>query len=115
MKGTVLIYQPGKEEPEISEVTKSPTLEFLQGAVGGFIEAVPLFNTIEYKDERRRCVVYCNEEGKLKGLPYNSRATFLWNEALPPPGLIDKGGAMADVLVGPIVVLLGDAAFMQSL
>lgn len=42
----------------------SNTLENLQRFVGGYIETVSLF-----KDA---CVI-CNEEGRLKGLPYNTK------------------------------------------
>lgn len=48
----------------------------LQKLVGGFIEAVPRFTMYE----KRRCVVYCNEDGKSKALPINKKATTLWWE-----------------------------------
>lgn len=43
------------------------TLEELQGLVGGYIEMVPLSGQI----------IVCDEEGLLKGLPVNKRATIV--------------------------------------
>jgi len=39
------------------------TLEAMQKAVGGYIETVPIASD---------CVIVCDEEGLLKGLPYNT-------------------------------------------
>jgi hypothetical protein len=64
-------------------------LEAMQQAVGGYIEIV-------YKAPGKPWGV-CNEEGKLKGLPYNEKATQLWYEAC--------GFVHADHLVGDIIVL----------
>ena len=57
----VLVKEPGKAA-ELREIPN--TLEALQGIVGGYIEAVWL---------RDDCVLVCNEEGKLQGLPVNFR------------------------------------------
>ena len=54
-----LIKEPGKAS-EIRDI--NDTLEELQGIVGGYIEAVTLTSD---------CVIVCNEEGRLMGLPYN--------------------------------------------
>lgn len=78
----------------------------LQEGVGGYIETVPAFDT--YCDEEGHlhgCVALCNEEGKLKQLPVNERATILWRRQC----------ATSDVLVGDVVVLYGDAEFMRDL
>ncbi len=48
------------EAPKIIEIEN--TLEALQDAVGGWIEAIYLDNN---------AVLICDEEGKLKGLPSN--------------------------------------------
>ena len=57
----VLKVEPGRP-PE--EVTMPNTLEALQAAVGGYIEALDL--------DSDACLI-CNEEGKLTGLPANRR------------------------------------------
>lgn len=63
------------------------SLEMLQARVGGYIEAAPIFD--------RRLTMYCNEEGKLQGLPVNRLATIL----------LDHGAH--DVIVGDVVLVGG--------
>lgn len=93
-------------ETRVYERDTKPTLEFWQEQVGGYIERVPQFDTYEGEP----CVVWCDEEGKLKGKPINDRATMLWANCLN----IDLY-AMQDVLVGDICIVQGDAAFMRAL
>ena len=50
------------------------TLEDFQKVVGGWIEGVHLWSDI---------TMYCNEEGKLKGLPINYLATYLVKNTRP--------------------------------
>jgi hypothetical protein len=45
------------------------TLAQLQAAVGGFVQAVDLTPEL---------TMWCNEEGKLRGLPFNAAATLAW-------------------------------------
>jgi hypothetical protein len=66
---------------ELVKVEQPITLEYIQGVVGGYIE-------IAY--QRRNLQVYCNEEGKLMGLPLN---------------VMRLDG---EPLVGPLIVLAGD-------
>lgn len=75
---------------------KSPGLEVLQKAVGGYIETIPLFT----KFEGRRCTVYGNEEGKLKEAPFNLPATKLWQNQPQT-----KRHPLGDVLVGDIAIV----------
>ena len=49
-------------------------LDEMQKAVGGYIELVPYFDHFEGEP----CEVYCNEEGKIHGLPFNDEATSSW-------------------------------------
>ena len=55
----VYVKEPGRS-PELKEVDN--TLEALQKIVGGFIETVSIADN---------AVIICNEEGRLKDLPYN--------------------------------------------
>ena len=55
----VIIKHPGRK-PYVTHI--SDTLQNLQQTVGGYIETVTL---------SRDCVIICNEEGRLLGLPYN--------------------------------------------
>lgn len=77
-------------------------LEELQAAVGGFIETVPNFETYLGK----KAIAFCNEEGKIDGLPINEQATRFWRYAAP--------AGFADVLVGDVVILTGDDEFMEA-
>lgn len=115
MKGTALIYHPAATEPEIRELSAPPSLELLQGAVGGYIETVPHWDRVNFEDAMHRCVVFCNEDGKRMGLPLNIPATRLWHAALPSPGLIGPDGQMVDVLVGAVIVVFGDDELMEEL
>lgn len=54
---------------------KKPEYDQLSRAVGGYIETVPHMTTY---DGLTRGVAYCNEEGKLRGLPFNQKATEAW-------------------------------------
>lgn len=56
----VVIKEPG-QAPRLEPLFEN-TLEAFQAAVGGYIE------TVTYG---RNFVIICNEEGRLKGLPFN--------------------------------------------
>lgn len=100
MKGTMIILRANGEREERS-VDYVVGLTPLQKAVGGYIEAVPYFAAFEGK----RCVAYCNEEGKLKDLAVNAKATEAWWEQAP----------VNDILVGDVVVLVGDSEFLAAI
>ncbi len=82
----------------------SPELSEMQGAVGGYIEAVPSF--IRY--ENKPCVAFCNENGKLEGLDVNLHATQLWWSQAPQ-------FKEHDILVGDIVVIVADPEKLKEL
>lgn len=63
--------------------------EALSSAVGGMIQAVPLGES--------DMMLWCNEEGKLIGLPYNESATNVWV----------KHWGQTDVMVGDCVITGG--------
>jgi hypothetical protein len=95
----------------------------LQRMVGGWLEAVPGFSSIEHGGEVHRCVALCNEEGKLdystypghdkrrQPLPFNEFATGLWAAAVNGNPL----SVMPDALAGTVVILFGDEEFMGAL
>ena len=56
----VIIKEPGKTP--VAEPVFENDLKAFQEAVGGYIEAVTLATDL---------VIICNEEGRLKGLPWN--------------------------------------------
>lgn len=117
MPGILLtIDQTGKQTTRDFDVP--PPIEVLQEGVGGSIQLVPYFNRIEHDGKWHACVAFCNEDGKNQGLRYNEPATKLWQTTLHAnghPGLIGPDGLLIDFLVGSIIVLWGDQAFMDSL
>ena|SRR5882672_2051760 len=113
MRATALIYPPEPDKPvRTVELTDPKCLRFLQSEVDGFVEVVPHFNHVVHEGVRQPCVVFCNENGKLERLPYNGRATVLWEDALPPPHTLLNP---VDFLVGTIVVLICDEEFREEL
>ncbi len=74
---------------------REPSLCRLQRIVGGYIERVPEWDS----HTGIPCSVYCNEEGKLHGLPMNPRATGFW--------WAHMGQRVDDVLVGNVVMCAG--------
>jgi hypothetical protein len=63
-------------------------LSTLQGKVGGWVQAVDLNDTL---------TLWCNEEGKLEGLPVNRYGTELWESVY----------GKTDIIVGDIVLTGG--------
>lgn len=76
-----IILKAGSSEVFIEDL--EPTLGNLQSIVGGYIEAVTLNNA----------TLYCNEEGKLHGLPFNGLATAFVHEM-----------GFYDLIVGDVVI-----------
>lgn len=81
-----------------------PDLKFLQDGVGGYIEIVPNFDTFLIEGREFPCVAFCNEEGKLDGLPFNPLATQFWINCFNPEAI----NRFPDVLVGDVVVMFSD-------
>lgn len=75
-----------------TEELEDTSLKGMQAAVGGYIEYVPL------PDGR---VMYCDEEGKLKGKEVNDEATRLFLADISRP---------YDVIVGDVVVMEAEEA-----
>jgi hypothetical protein len=122
MQGTMLVFPPTEREPEIRKFSRALGLEELKAAIGGgWLEMVPMFDTIEHEGQLHKCVVFVDEEGKLDfrtsgknaSAPdaRNEWATMLWDQALRRVGKSRVG----DYLSGRVCVLFGDAEFMQSL
>jgi hypothetical protein len=126
MKGTMVTIQPTFEVPvtfiSIDPAVAADSTRMLPlmkaGIGGGYIELIPLFNSIEIEGTVHHCVAFCDEDGKRKEMPINWRATAMWEHALHcagHPGLINPAGGLADYLVGAIIVLFGDDEFMEAL
>lgn len=103
MKGKLTILKVDGTKT-VTELDRAATLDELQAAVGGYIETVPFLE----KYEGDPAVAFCNEEGKLNGLPVNQTADNVWAANL-------AGTERWDVLVGDIVILTGDTEFMEAI
>jgi hypothetical protein len=113
MRGTMLVFEPGKMGPRGMTFDRAPKLEELKDAIGGgYLEIVPGFTTVAYGGVVMNCVAFCDEDGKRKEMQVNDLANAFWKASL------DRKGGMTvfgDHLVGPVAVLFGDREFMQSL
>lgn len=70
------------------EILNDLSLESMQKAVGGYIEVVSF--------PQSKFLFVCDEEGKLKGYPFNAKATELAHSAMAL--------SPDDVLVGDVIV-----------
>lgn len=80
-------------ETKVAANGKKFSLVELQAYVGGYIQVLDHWVTVLGKRQRVRMII--NEEGKLRGLPYNKVATELIGEVLMP----------GDHIVGTALVL----------
>lgn len=59
-------------------------MEWLKDEVGGWLQEVPRFTSLEWEGWRySRGVAWADEEGKLKGHAFNAMATAAWIRACP--------------------------------
>jgi len=119
MNGTMIIIEPGRSA-RVKKIAGDPSspafLADLQKLVGGYIEPVPYFHSIEYPHKSgriERCVVFVNEDGKRLQLLRNLLADELWNVALQRDFKV--ASCAPDFLVGTAVVVFGDREFMGAL
>jgi hypothetical protein len=114
MQGTMIVIEPNGAYAA-KALTEPPELDTIYKALGGSPELVTSFDTIQWSGEVLPCAVFCDEEGKLKEKPVNQTATALWDHALGRTSDETLGRIPGDVLVGPVVVILGDEELMQEL
>jgi hypothetical protein len=65
-KSVIIIKATG--DTEVKELDKID-YDFLNQTCGGWIQHISFGNGV---------AMYCNEEGKIDGLPYNHKATSIW-------------------------------------
>jgi hypothetical protein len=103
------------------EITVPPTAEELRKIIGGYIDVVHGFTSIDvYGDGHAMpCVAFCNEDGKRLELPVNWLATGMWHDALVRKGsrfgVLAEGGGYENYLLGVIVVISGNSRLMDEL
>ena len=114
MKGTMITIR-ADGSTSLMPVDASPDLETLKDGIGGgYLELVPGWKQIPFENGKLQpCVAFCDEDGKRKQLPVNERATKLWFAMLQLE--TPRSQLFNDVLVGSVVILTGDEAFMRSL
>lgn len=88
-KRVVVITAEG--EVSVQQVEGSKEYDFLSNAVAGWIEAVSL------DQDLAGITLWVNEEGKMNSLPYNQKATLLW----------EMSYGFTDVIVGNAVLTGG--------
>jgi len=109
------IFIPADEDESITEL-QVLDLEDYQSAIGGWIEPVDV--------PELGVTVYVNDEGLLRRLPFNSRATFLWWHFVPEArqtamlvgpavlvGLPTRGGDATDVPASAIELLINEREY----
>jgi hypothetical protein len=115
MRGALVTIRPGADAKH-TPLDHTPGLEELKAEIGGgFLEAVPWFNTLEVGGKAYRCVVFCDEDAKAKQpMPSpNVYATFLWNRALIRCGRRAQIGH--DYLAGTVCIVVGDDELLEEL
>ena len=81
--------------PTVTRMSKKrPTLTEAKRVIGGYIQMITLSNGDQ---------LLCDEDGKSKGLSVNVQATALADDVLSPN----------DVIVGDVLVLRGDARWVD--
>jgi len=81
----------------IDDVKLEPTLKEAQAFVGGYVEGISMPNG-DY--------LIVNEEGKLKGLPFNEQASKLWKDTFDNDSYIT---GRDDFVVGNAILIKKDA------
>ena len=81
----------------IDDVKLEPTLKEAQAFVGGYVEGISMPNG-DY--------LIVNEEGKLKGLPFNEEASKLWKDTFDNDNFIT---GRDDFVVGNTILIKKDA------
>jgi hypothetical protein len=107
MRVTMLVFRPHERVAEVEHFDSEPAMAAVEAILGGPLEQVPGFLSIEYQGAIRPCVALCRQGGKRKGMPLNVAATILWDDALRREmgiGLIGRDGKRADQLVGPVII-----------
>jgi hypothetical protein len=107
VKATLLLYRPGKRQPDVRDFTREPTLWEVERRIGGRPETVAGFLSIEHQGVVRRCVALFDRDAGAKNAPLNVTATLLWDSALRRDFGITllRAHGRADALFGTVAVL----------
>lgn len=115
MRGTMITMRTDGTST-LTPLEKQPALELLKDGIGGgYIELIPGWDRFPFNGSVRQCVAFCDEDGKRKQLPRNDPATAMWHHVLKLPGQPALREGWNDYLVGDVVVIVGDEAFMRAM
>lgn len=80
--------------------------------IGGLLQQVPLFDHwIDTQGKMRECIMYVDEEARLKQLPINHIATAYWQYLLANRKMpIGRN----QILFGTAIIIFGDEDFMEA-
>jgi hypothetical protein len=104
----MVVFRPHEREPEVIDFAAEPSVAQVEAIIGGPLEQVPGFLSIEHDGAAHRCVAFGSLGSKRTGQPLNVGATIAWDSALRRTmgiGLIRRDGTRADHLAGSVVVL----------
>jgi hypothetical protein len=100
-----IIQHDGKTISKEITTTNDVRYEILKEALNdGMLELIPYFT----KYDGTSCIAFCDEEGKLKKLPFNPVAHTLWEIAVGKH-------ISVDYLVGPVVIISAPQEFLKQL
>lgn len=120
LKGKMYILPPEAENGVWTEtiLEEPPTLEKMQGIIGGYVEMVYSVRIGKAKGigflnipdlGKFAFQMYVDEEGKLKKLPRNNVATNFYHNLYHLHQKRKLNAMPLDYLVGTAVILIGDA------
>ena len=104
---TMLIFHPHQRETRIVDLDARPWLADVEFALGGPVDKVPGFFSIQYDGAVHRCAAFALRNRASRSL--NVAATIAWDGALRREmgvGLIRRDGTRAGHLAGPVAVVV---------
>jgi hypothetical protein len=105
MRGRAIIIMPeAGSRVEEHEFDGPVPLPFLRAVIGGPIEPILFWDLHKSKP----CAAFCREDGAE--LPINPLATAMW---MRDTGVTKLG--KDNFITGPVVILIGDADFLEAL
>lgn len=109
MKGQLHIIYPDKPV-EVRFVSYPVAFEEYQRILGGSIEVIRQWDHhVNYGGAMVPCLALCNEEAPMMGWAFNLHATAIWQFISRTKGIKHD-----QRLTGPVVVVMGDQEFLES-